>query len=35
MANQKSIKSDRTLAEILEGVLDDEDDRLPCLACHL
>jgi 3'-phosphoadenosine 5'-phosphosulfate sulfotransferase (PAPS reductase)/FAD synthetase len=30
---KSSIK--RSLAEVLESVLDDEDDTLPCLACHL
>jgi hypothetical protein len=25
----------RSLAAVLEAVLDDEDDTLPCLACHL
>jgi hypothetical protein len=25
----------RSLAAVLEMALDDEDDMLPCLACHL
>lgn len=32
---EKSIKPHQSLADILADVLDDEDDTLPCLACHL
>jgi 3'-phosphoadenosine 5'-phosphosulfate sulfotransferase (PAPS reductase)/FAD synthetase len=28
-------KPDRPLVEALEAILDEEDDTLPCLACHL
>lgn len=31
---QKS-PANRSLVEVLESVLDEEDDALPCLACHL
>jgi 3'-phosphoadenosine 5'-phosphosulfate sulfotransferase (PAPS reductase)/FAD synthetase len=38
--NQTVIKlhndqSNRSLAEVLESVLEDEEDQIPCLACHL
>jgi 3'-phosphoadenosine 5'-phosphosulfate sulfotransferase (PAPS reductase)/FAD synthetase len=35
MVKQIKNKPDRSLADVLETVLDDEDDILPCLACHL
>jgi predicted RNase H-like HicB family nuclease len=31
---QQSLKN-QPLAEVLAAVLDEEDDTLPCLACHL
>jgi 3'-phosphoadenosine 5'-phosphosulfate sulfotransferase (PAPS reductase)/FAD synthetase len=36
-ATAKQIKNQphRSLAQVLESALDDEDDRIPCLACHL
>jgi 3'-phosphoadenosine 5'-phosphosulfate sulfotransferase (PAPS reductase)/FAD synthetase len=35
MAKQVNNQPQRSLAQVLESVLDDEDDRIPCLACHL
>ena len=35
MAREKKASPNRPLAESLAAVLDDEDDDLPCLACHL
>ena len=35
MNKTKKAAPNRPLAEALESVLDDEDDGLPCLACHL
>ncbi|MBK7836804.1 MAG: phosphoadenosine phosphosulfate reductase family protein [Candidatus Obscuribacter sp.] len=35
MERQKQKKPNQPLAEALESVLDDENDTLPCLACHL
>jgi len=35
MTREKKAAPNRPLAEALEAVLDDEDDVLPCLACHL
>ena len=35
MAREKKAAPNRPLAEALESVLDEEDDELPCLACHL
>ena len=35
MNKSKKAAPNRPLAEALESVLDDEDDGLPCLACHL
>jgi 3'-phosphoadenosine 5'-phosphosulfate sulfotransferase (PAPS reductase)/FAD synthetase len=35
MAREKKVAPKRSLAEALESVLDEEDDDLPCLACHL
>lgn len=35
MARQQPLASQQSLAEALAAVLDDEDDLLPCLACHL
>ncbi len=35
LARQQQLKSNKTLAQALSEVLDDEDDSLPCLICHL
>ena len=35
MAREKKSVPNRPLAEVLDSVLDEEDDDLPCLACHL
>jgi hypothetical protein len=35
MVKQAKEKPDRSLSDVLATVLDDEDDALPCLACHL
>ncbi len=35
MAQQTRETTHQSLAAVLEAVLDDEDDTLPCLACHL
>lgn len=35
VARQAREQSDQSLADVLEAVLDEEDDTLPCLACHL
>ena len=35
MKRTKKATPNRPLAEALESVLDDEDDGLPCLVCHL
>lgn len=36
MERQKSQQAkQQSLADILADVLDDDDDTLPCLACHL
>jgi hypothetical protein len=35
MAKEKKFIPNRTLAEVLTSVLDEEDDDLPCLVCHL
>jgi 3'-phosphoadenosine 5'-phosphosulfate sulfotransferase (PAPS reductase)/FAD synthetase len=35
LARQKQRKPNKTLAQALSDVLDDEDDGLPCLVCHL
>jgi 3'-phosphoadenosine 5'-phosphosulfate sulfotransferase (PAPS reductase)/FAD synthetase len=35
MAREKKAAPKRSLAESLEPVLDEDDDVLPCLACHL
>lgn len=35
MAKEKKVAPKRPLVESLESVLDEEDDILPCLACHL
>ncbi|MCA1994999.1 MAG: phosphoadenosine phosphosulfate reductase family protein [Coleofasciculus sp. S288] len=35
MARAAQQKPDRPLVEALEAILDEEDDTLPCLACHL
>ncbi|NMF61164.1 phosphoadenosine phosphosulfate reductase family protein [Pseudanabaena yagii] len=35
IAKEKKTSPKLSLAEVLESVLDDEDDEMPCLACHL
>jgi hypothetical protein len=35
LAREKKASPRLSLAEVLESVLDDEDDEMPCLACHL
>ncbi|MEP0915379.1 phosphoadenosine phosphosulfate reductase family protein [Leptolyngbya sp. DQ-M1] len=35
MARQVQEKNNQSLSDILASVLDDEDEALPCLACHL
>lgn len=35
VAREKKNISNKALADILASVLDEEDDTLPCLACHL
>jgi hypothetical protein len=35
MAKEKKAAPNRPLAESLEAILDEEDNDLPCLACHL
>ncbi|MEB3231919.1 MAG: phosphoadenosine phosphosulfate reductase family protein [Leptolyngbyaceae bacterium] len=35
MVREKSKAVEQSLGEVLERVLDEEDDGLPCLACHL
>ena len=35
MAKQAKEKPNQSLSDVLATVLDDEDDALPCLACHL
>jgi 3'-phosphoadenosine 5'-phosphosulfate sulfotransferase (PAPS reductase)/FAD synthetase len=35
MAKQVQERPNQSLADVLETVLDDEDETLPCLACHL
>ncbi|MFN9650559.1 MAG: phosphoadenosine phosphosulfate reductase, partial [Pseudanabaena sp.] len=35
IAREKKTSPKLSLAEVLESVLDDEDDEMPCLACHL
>jgi hypothetical protein len=35
MTHQQQIQVDRPLVEALEAILDEEDETLPCLACHL
>jgi len=35
IAKEKKLLPQNSLVEILESVLDDEDDEIPCLACHL
>jgi hypothetical protein len=32
---KKAAEKKESLAEVLESVLDDEDDDVPCFACHL
>jgi len=35
LAREKKASPRLSLAEVLESILDDEDDEMPCLACHL
>lgn len=35
LKKQNKLKKNRTLLEVFESTLDDEDDTSPCLACHL
>jgi hypothetical protein len=35
MTREVQQKPDRPLVEALEAILDEEDETLPCLACHL
>ncbi|MGF1495917.1 MAG: phosphoadenosine phosphosulfate reductase family protein [Elainellaceae cyanobacterium] len=35
IARQQTLAPQRSLADVLTDVLDEEDDTLPCLACHL
>lgn len=35
LKRQRAAKPNKSLAEVLEGVLDDEDDEAPCFMCHL
>lgn len=35
IAREQKVTPNRPLAEALEAILDEEDDDLPCLACHL
>ncbi|MBK8223044.1 MAG: phosphoadenosine phosphosulfate reductase family protein [Candidatus Obscuribacter sp.] len=35
LARQQQKKPSQCLAEALESILDEEDDTLPCLSCHL
>jgi hypothetical protein len=35
IAKQAKEKPNQSLSDVLEKVLDDEDDTLPCLACHV
>lgn len=35
MNRQQQTQLNRPLAESLADVLDEEDDTMPCLACHL
>jgi hypothetical protein len=35
MTREQKIAPNRPLSEALATVLDDEDEELPCLACHL
>lgn len=35
MAKESLSQTNRPLADVLAGVLDDEDDTLACMACHL
>lgn len=35
IAKQAKEKPNQSLSDVLEKVLDDEDETLPCLACHL
>jgi 3'-phosphoadenosine 5'-phosphosulfate sulfotransferase (PAPS reductase)/FAD synthetase len=35
MSRQQQTQPNRPLAESLEDILDEENDTLPCLACHL
>ena len=35
LKRKRSLQSNLSLAEALEEVLDQENDELPCLSCHL
>jgi 3'-phosphoadenosine 5'-phosphosulfate sulfotransferase (PAPS reductase)/FAD synthetase len=35
MAREKRVKPNRPLADVLSGVLDEEDDAASCLVCHV
>ena len=35
MVRQAKVKPNQSLSDVLATVLDNEDDTLPCLACHL
>jgi hypothetical protein len=35
MVREKKASPNQSLTEALAAVLDEEDDTLPCLACHL
>ena len=35
MQRELAQKPNQPLAQALESILDDEDDTLPCLSCHL
>jgi len=35
MTREQKIAPNRPLSEALATFLDDEDEELPCLACHL
>ena len=35
MSKERKLDLNRPLTEVLDSVLDDEDDTLPCLTCHL
>lgn len=35
IGREVTTKSNRPLVEVLAGILDDEDDSIPCMVCHL